>query len=119
MILTLMMIKTQGSILAVYHNRIIIHCTISHRDQSEPREICFVSSVEELAKVKLSRYRLEKLVFVAMATELVHVHQHRWIHMPFFEDVIKGCFVRVGIGNHEGRPVYRVTMVTVFHHLVT
>ena len=30
--------------------------------------------------------------------------------MPFFEDVIKGCFVRVGIGNHDGRPVYRVTM---------
>lgn len=39
--------------------------------------------------------------------------------MPFFEDVIKGCFVRVGIGNHEGRPVYRVTMVTVVHHLIT
>jgi len=30
--------------------------------------------------------------------------------MPFFEDVIKGCFVRVGIGNHDGRPVYRVTI---------
>ena len=30
--------------------------------------------------------------------------------MPFFEDVIKGCFVRVGIGNHDGRPVYRVIM---------
>jgi len=30
--------------------------------------------------------------------------------MPFFEDVIKGCFVRVGIGNHDGRPVYRVTL---------
>ena len=81
-----------------------------YRDQSESREVCFVSSVEELAKVKLSRYRLEKLVVVAMVTELAC--QYRWIHMPFFEDVIKGCFVRVGIGNHEGRPVYRVTMVT-------
>ena len=28
--------------------------------------------------------------------------------MPFFKDVIVGCFVRVGIGAHEGRMVYRV-----------
>lgn len=41
-----------------------------YREQSEPREVCFISTVEELAKVKLSRYRLEKLVFVAMVTEL-------------------------------------------------
>ena len=43
-----------------------------YREQSEPREICFVSSVEELAKVKLSRYRLEKLVCVAIVTELAY-----------------------------------------------
>lgn len=47
---------------------------ILHRDQSEPREICFVSTVEELAKVKLSRYRLEKSVFVVMVTELVYAN---------------------------------------------
>lgn len=28
--------------------------------------------------------------------------------MPFFGKIIAGCFVRVGIGNHDGRPVYRV-----------
>ena len=28
--------------------------------------------------------------------------------MPFFKDVAIGCFVRVGIGAHEGRMVYRV-----------
>jgi len=32
--------------------------------------------------------------------------------MPFFEDIIKGCFVCVGIGNQDGRPVYRVAMAT-------
>lgn len=33
----------------------------------------------------------------------------RWVHMPFFEDTVKGCFVRIGIGAHEGRMVYRVS----------
>ena len=28
--------------------------------------------------------------------------------MPFFKDVAVGCYVRVGIGAHEGRMVYRV-----------
>ena len=28
--------------------------------------------------------------------------------MPFFRDVAVGCYVRVGIGAHEGRMVYRV-----------
>ena len=29
--------------------------------------------------------------------------------MPFFRDVAVGCYVRVGIGAHEGRMVYRVS----------
>ena len=28
--------------------------------------------------------------------------------MPFFADVIRGCYVRIGIGQHEGRMIYRV-----------
>ena len=32
--------------------------------------------------------------------------------MPFFKKVAVGSFVRVGIGNHEGRPVYRIAEVT-------
>ena len=28
--------------------------------------------------------------------------------MPFFGKIVSGCFVRVGIGSHESRPVYRV-----------
>ena len=34
----------------------------------------------------------------------------RWVHMPFFVDAIIGCFVRIGIGAHEGRMVYRVSI---------
>ena len=30
--------------------------------------------------------------------------------MPFFEKIVKGCFVRIGIGQHEGRMVYRVSL---------
>ena len=28
--------------------------------------------------------------------------------MPFFKTTVIGCFVRIGIGNHNGRAVYRV-----------
>ncbi len=34
---------------------------------------------------------------------------NRWCHMPFFKNAVTGCFVRIGIGNHEGRAVYRVS----------
>lgn len=30
---------------------------------------------------------------------------------PYFSEVAKGCFVRVGIGQHEGKPVYRVAEI--------
>ena len=35
--------------------------------------------------------------------------------MPFFRDVAVGCYVRVGIGAHEGRMVYRVRDMTHTH----
>jgi RNA polymerase-associated protein RTF1 len=35
--------------------------------------------------------------------------------MPFFEKFVKGAFVRIGIGNHDGRPVYRVAEVIGVH----
>lgn len=34
---------------------------------------------------------------------------YRWCHMPFFKKTVCGCYVRIGIGNHEGRAVYRVS----------
>ena len=32
----------------------------------------------------------------------------RLVHMPFFEKLVKDCFVRIGIGQNGGRSVYRV-----------
>nr|CAD7438659.1 unnamed protein product [Timema bartmani] len=32
----------------------------------------------------------------------------KFVHLPFFERVVRGCFVRIGIGNNNGKPVYRV-----------
>lgn len=51
-----------------------------------------VSLPEELNRVRLSRHKLE-----------------RWCHMPFFAKTVTGCFVRIGIGNHNSKPVYRVS----------
>ncbi|XP_067941528.1 RNA polymerase-associated protein RTF1 homolog [Watersipora subatra] len=45
---------------------------------------------EQLEDIRLSRHRLEQ-----------------WCHMPFFKKAILNCFVRIGIGNREGSPVYR------------
>ena len=41
---------------------------------------------------------------------------HRWVHMPFFAETVQGCFVRVGIGAHEGRMVYRVRAGQLWSH---
>uniref|UniRef100_K1R2H8 RNA polymerase-associated protein RTF1-like protein n=1 Tax=Magallana gigas TaxID=29159 RepID=K1R2H8_MAGGI len=34
-----------------------------------------------------------------------------WCHMPFFKKTVCGCYVRIGIGNHEGRAVYRIAEI--------
>jgi len=31
--------------------------------------------------------------------------------MPFFGKIVAGCYVRVGIGSHDARPVYRVRVI--------
>jgi len=43
----------------------------NHREQREVRAVTYVSNVEELAKVKLSRYRLEKSVSYMSVTTIV------------------------------------------------
>lgn len=53
-----------------------------------------ISSKEELNQIRLSRHKLEK-----------------WCHMPFFSKTVVGCFVKIGIGSNDGRPVYRVAQV--------
>lgn len=53
-----------------------------------------ISTKDELAKVKLSRFRIEK-----------------WVHAPFFKKIACGCFVRIGIGLNGGASIYRVAEV--------
>ncbi|WAR18795.1 RTF1-like protein [Mya arenaria] len=66
-----------------------------NESRSRPRKKYVpVSAKEELSKIRLSRHKLEK-----------------WCHMPFFKQTVCGCFVRIGIGNHESRPVYRVAEI--------
>ncbi|XP_012554702.1 RNA polymerase-associated protein RTF1 homolog isoform X1 [Hydra vulgaris] len=60
-------------------------------DEEEKEEDKPISSREQLEIIRLSRFKLEK-----------------WVHLPFFPRVVTGCFVRMGIGNHDGKPVYRV-----------
>ncbi|XP_064110423.1 RNA polymerase-associated protein Rtf1-like isoform X1 [Macrobrachium nipponense] len=54
-----------------------------------------VTCREDLEKVRLSRHKLE-----------------RFVHLPIFGKTVIGCFVRVGIGVHQGRSVYRVAEIT-------
>ncbi|TKY61575.1 RTF1-like protein [Spatholobus suberectus] len=35
----------------------------------------------------------------------------KWLNEPFFEELIVGCFVRIGIGRSESGPVYRLCIV--------
>lgn len=35
----------------------------------------------------------------------------KWMNEPFFEELIVGCFVRIGIGRSDSGPVYRLSMV--------
>jgi len=50
-----------------------------------------IETKEQLNKVRLSRDELGK-----------------WVHFPAFKTLVVGSFVRVGIGNYESKPVYRV-----------
>ncbi|XP_064623065.1 RNA polymerase-associated protein RTF1 homolog isoform X2 [Lineus longissimus] len=66
----------------------------SEEDMPAPRKRQYIQAKEELSQIRLSRHRLEK-----------------WCHMPFFGRTVSGCYVRIGIGNHEGRPIYRVAEI--------
>ncbi|XP_014206149.1 RNA polymerase-associated protein RTF1 homolog [Copidosoma floridanum] len=61
---------------------------------TKPKKIIYVNTKEELNKIRLSRHKIE-----------------RFVHLPFFERVAQGCYVRIGIGNNNGRPVYRVAEI--------
>lgn len=69
----------------------------SYRSRSEdemPKKTQTISSKQDLSKIRLSRHKLE-----------------RWVHAPFLERAVSGCFVRIGIGTHNGKAVYRVAEI--------
>nr|CDS22781.1 RNA polymerase associated protein RTF1 [Echinococcus granulosus] len=60
------------------------------RGRSRSPEVEYITTLEQLSKIRLSRFKLEK-----------------WVHMPFFDNLVKGCFVRIHIGQCRNVPVYR------------
>ncbi|XP_050502596.1 RNA polymerase-associated protein Rtf1 [Diabrotica virgifera virgifera] len=65
-----------------------------NEEEEDDRKSAYIPSKSDLNLVRLSRHKLE-----------------RFVHMPFFDRIAKGCFVRVGIGQHNNAPVYRVAEV--------
>ncbi|XP_057315858.1 RNA polymerase-associated protein RTF1 homolog [Hydractinia symbiolongicarpus] len=63
-------------------------------DAEEERLSQQIETREQLEDIRLSRHKLEQ-----------------WVHLPFFTRVISGCFLRMGIGNHDGRAIYRVAEI--------
>jgi RNA polymerase-associated protein RTF1 len=55
----------------------------------------YVETQEELEPIRLSRHKME-----------------RFVHLPIFKRLVVGCFVRIGIGQNQGRSVYRCTEIT-------
>lgn len=63
--------------------------------KARPKKPVYISTKEDLNKIRLSRHKME-----------------RFVHLPFFDRVVQGCFVRIGIGNNNGKPVYRVAEIS-------
>ena len=61
-------------------------------DENEKKKAQQIKTKEELSTIRLSRHRLE-----------------RWCFMPYLKRIVIGCFVRIGIGAHQGKSVYRVS----------
>ncbi|KAJ9576944.1 hypothetical protein L9F63_006470, partial [Diploptera punctata] len=63
--------------------------------RTKSKKVQYVTKREDLNKIRLSRHKME-----------------RFVHLPFFERVVKGCFVRIGIGTNNGKSVYRVCEIS-------
>ncbi|KAM7539942.1 hypothetical protein Aperf_G00000042685 [Anoplocephala perfoliata] len=62
----------------------------NERGRSRSPEAEQITTLEQLMQIRLTRERLEK-----------------WVHYPFFDELVKGCFVRIHIGVVRDVPVYR------------
>lgn len=54
----------------------------------------YIETQEDLEPIRLSRFKMEK-----------------FIHLPFFKKLVMNTFVRIGIGQHQGRSVYRAAEI--------
>jgi len=69
--------------------------SVSSRSRSpSPEQKREIEDLDELNKCKISR------------TDLAH-----FVHYPFFNSLAIGCYVRIGIGENNGRPVYRIVEI--------
>ncbi|XP_076272713.1 RNA polymerase-associated protein Rtf1 [Rhynchophorus ferrugineus] len=66
----------------------------SDNEQEDDKKSAYVPNKQDLNSIRLSRHKLE-----------------RFVHMPFFDRIAKGCFIKIGIGQNNGAPVYRAAEV--------
>ncbi|KAH8299676.1 hypothetical protein KR044_004537 [Drosophila immigrans] len=66
----------------------------SEDDEKATKSPVFISNREDLNKLRLSRFKME-----------------RFVNLPIFESTVVNCFVRISIGNNGQKPVYRVAEI--------
>uniref|UniRef100_A0A803LZS8 Plus3 domain-containing protein n=1 Tax=Chenopodium quinoa TaxID=63459 RepID=A0A803LZS8_CHEQI len=67
---------------------------MDYSDEDRDSTISNTPTYEQIKNITIRRSKLAK-----------------WFMEPFFEELIIGCFVRVGIGMKDGRSIYRLCMV--------
>lgn len=65
-----------------------------NEQDEEDKKPAYTATRIDLNLIRLSRHKLE-----------------RFVHLPFFDRIAKGCFVKIGIGQHNNVPVYRVAEI--------
>ena len=70
--------------------------TERHKSKKVVKKAKTIENREDLEKIRLSRFKLDKFV-----------------HLPIFKKTVVGCFVRIGIGHNQERnvPVYRIAEI--------
>ncbi|TDG50885.1 hypothetical protein AWZ03_002540 [Drosophila navojoa] len=66
----------------------------SEDDEKTAKSPVFITTREDLNKLRLSRFKME-----------------RFVNLPIFECTVVNCFVRISIGNNGQKPVYRVAEI--------
>ncbi|XP_065091938.1 RNA polymerase-associated protein Rtf1 [Ochlerotatus camptorhynchus] len=66
----------------------------SSSSSTSSRKPVAITNRDELNKLRISRHKIE-----------------RFIALPMFDQIVLNCFVRINIGNNNGRPVYRVAEI--------